>query len=600
MNRCPRILFPFLSALFVLGGCTADSPPASDTLVADAADTAPGSDTAAGDGVGPGSVCDAYCDLALAHCMVEELIYGSEEACQAACADFPINDAYDPATSGPEDSLQCRLAYAAAAEKDPFACAAAAKDGGCMCSDVTRTAITDVAYSFASTFEPFVGFETVSYAGQVQRQVLIADLKGYIGSLTGSIDDGSYQPTDAGEVVEALTYYYDFDADSDGGDAFALSTDPSPLQTSYNDLGSKNLKSKFAGNDSKTDHKVWADAFQGWADTSLAGGTDVSAPEGLLLAFFAAIESNAIGRANGVSRFGVDGFGAPLTTPLPVHVTAQGQDLQQLVQKFLTVALSFSQGTDDYLDDDIEGKGLSVDNGRDGCHPYSALMHHWDEAFGYYGAARDNDLYAASEIAGKCVADATHDCLRTQSFDANDDGAIDLTSEYNFGHSQNAAKRTHGSKDGSDFKTDTFQAFVDGRALITHAGPGLSPQEENDLRGFRDIVVTGWEAAIAATAIHYINALLDDMDGFGSDVYSFTGHAKHWSELKGFSLGLQFNPRSPLTTDDFAAFHVKIGDAPVLPDVEMAAQEAYKVDLLAARTLLETAYGFSATDVQGW
>ena len=62
-------------------------------------------------------------------------------------------------------------------------------------------------------------------------------------------------------------------------------------------------------------------------------------------------------------------------------------------KKFLLGAVAFSQGADDYLDDDVAGKGLLVfgyipAEGK----KYSALEHAWDEGFGYFVQRRLCDL----------------------------------------------------------------------------------------------------------------------------------------------------------------------------------------------------------------
>ena len=100
--------------------------------------------------------------------------------------------------------------------------------------------------------------------------------------------------------------------------------------------------------------------------------------------------------------------------------------------------------------------------------------------------------------------------------------------------------------------------------------------------------------ALAATVIHYVNDTLQVMNTFGTDDYDFTEHAKVWSEMKGFALGFQFNPHSPLLAD-FDEIHSLFGDAPVLADGEV---DAYRADLIAARALIGAAYGF-ATDNLG-
>jgi len=562
------------------------------------------------------TLCEYYCGLAMGNCTGENAIYDSPESCATACEGLTSNADYDKDNPVDEDSLECRIMYLHMAAGNPGSCAAGGEDGGCVCITVEGIEPSGNAYSFPSKFEPFVGLESGLYNGQTMRQVLIEDLKAFIGGLTASIDDGTLEPTEAGDVVDALTFYYDFDAGTDGEEEFGVSTDPAPHQTTYNDLGNKNLKGKFAGNDSKTDHKDWTKEFKGW---SLDIG-DTSSPELLLTAWMTLIENNAIAYAAGTDAFAVDGSGNVTDKKLGVHLTAAGHDLQQLIQKFLTMAVNFSQGADDYLDDDVDGKGLLVPNTRSGCKPYSKLAHHWDEGFGYYGAARDNDAYKACDIAGKCKDDPAY---KGKYFDSNEDGKIDLLSEYNFGHSQNAAKRTYGSTTKKDdFKTAAFDHFVAGRALINNAGAELTEQEMIDLKGHRDTVVSNWEMAVAATAIHYVNDTLGDMAKFGEMVpklddegneekdengdtvmvhtYSFTTHAKHWSELKGFALGLQFNPRSPLTSENFVKFHTLVGDAPVLPSATQEEIDAYDADLKEARDILRDAYGFDADDAANW
>jgi hypothetical protein len=106
-----------------------------------------------------------------------------------------------------------------------------------------------------------------------------------------------------------------------------------------------------------------------------------------------------------------------------------------------------------------------------------------------------------------------------------------------------------------------------------------------------------WEGAIAATVVHYINDVLQDMGTFGTADYDFSSHAKHWSEMKGSALGLQFNPRSQVSVEDFGSFHALVGDAPVLSDASPEAQSDYATNLLAARELLAQSYGFDEANV---
>lgn len=425
---------------------------------------------------------------------------------------------------------------------------------------------------------------SVAYSGQTYRHLLIEELKQTIGNLTGDIDDGSLTPTDEGDVVVLLDRLFRFDSDVDGSSPVPVSTTPAALQSTYDDLSSdKDLVGKIAGNDAVTDHRNFTDGgFLGWSDASIAQhGGGISSPEALLTAIFETLEDNAIRYANAEPRDAFDG------TALPVHVTTSGVDLQQLAQKLLTVSLTFSQGLDDYLDDDVDGKGLLAPHEVDGDDPYTILEHQWDEGFGYYGAARDG-----LSLTDEAVAAGTLN-------DTNGDGAIDLTSEWTTGLASNAAKRDLGAVDPTDFSGDAMRAFLAGRALLAATEGPLTEAQLDTLRTHRDAIAVAWESALAATVIHYINDSLAAYDAYDADPasYSFLDHAKAWSELKGFGLGFQFHPNSPMLAD-FERFHTLIGDAPVLPNA--ANVGAYRDALLEARGLVQAAFGFSDANAAGW
>ena len=82
------------------------------------------------------------------------------------------------------------------------------------------------------------------------------------------------------------------------------------------------------------------------------------------------------------------------------------------------------------------------------------------------------------------------------------------------------------------------------------------------------------------------------------DEYNFEAHAKHWSEMKGFALSFQFNPRSPVSDEVFAQVHALFGTAPALPGA--ANFDEYRTGLLEARALLGAAYDFDNADVETW
>ncbi len=447
-------------------------------------------------------------------------------------------------------------------------------------------------YAFESRFAP--GESGVDHGGQTFRHVLLLELKAFMTGLTAAIDAERLAPAAPGELLAALDSYFAFDGDTRGAERLSLVTDPPLLQAVWSDLGAgRTLVEKVAGNDAVTD---WQDftggAFAGWSDPEIARhGGRIDSPEGLIRAFFATLEAQAIARVNGETAR------AAASEELPVHVTPDGLDLAELTHKFTTCAVAFHQGADDYLDDDLAGKGLLSSNllPAGDAPRWTELEHAWDEGFGYFGAARDFADYADAEVAGA----GGRDGWSRGWHDTDGDGAIDLASEYNFGHAVNAAKRDLGARTGgeTDFTGAAFEAFLAGRTLI-HAAAGreLSAAELTELKAHRDAAIGAWERAIAASALHYINATLALLVP-GHPDYSHVKLAKAWSELKGFTLCSQFNPHSSMSSEAFATLHGHIGDAPVLAAAGEAAVEAYREQLRQARALIAEVWGFPAANV---
>ncbi|WP_143872131.1 DUF4856 domain-containing protein [Catenovulum sediminis] len=450
-------------------------------------------------------------------------------------------------------------------------------------------------YVFPSKFSDG---DSVSYSGQVARHVLIAELTNYIGSGLQADIENEKVKTKADALAKLYAYYYSDSDENTTADAVnaVLNADLTVVanseQSSIADISSgKNLQGKIAGNDGGfddavvTQHKDWNAGTEFEAFSATYMGDFEQTPEALLLKFFEVIAINAEAVYAG-EHLDDNNFS------LPVYLTKDGHDLKQLVQKFLLGAVAYSQGTDDYLDDATDGKGLKTANAQDGTSAYSKLEHQWDEGFGYFGAARNYLAYTDEEIAGK----GGRDGWSSGYYDINMDGKIDLNSEFNFGNSTNAAKRDLGSAGVTDYTQQAMEAFLAGRRLLNEiAGTSsdLTDLEMEELKGHRDQAVLAWEKSIAATVVHYINDTHADI----TTGASLADTAKHWSELKGFLIGLQFNPHSPLSDADFTEINNLIGDKPVLDAVN---KTAYLADLLEARAKLQAAYSFDADVVANW
>lgn len=445
-------------------------------------------------------------------------------------------------------------------------------------------------YTYASKFVD--GESSVSYSGQTARHALIAELNHYIGNvLKGELDDGTLLTRQ--DVIDRLNKY--FRTTEEQYDNFPITFIDNAKQAFIAEISSshKNLVGKVAGNDSGGQHEDWNDgAFAGW------GAKGSTTPEGLIDIFFGQLADNAEAHLNGIVR--QSETGEDITD---IYLNTDGTDLKQLIQKFLLMAITYSQATDDYLGHETEGKGFTADNisPKSEGSTYSNLEHQFDEGFGYFGAAREYLEYNDNEIAGKVSSEEDGRADWNGMHDTDGDGKIDLKSEINFGQSVNAAKRDRGTKSNTnptDYTQSTMEAFIEGRRIINaNVGSALTDEQMEALKAQRDIAVDGWERAIAATVVHYINDTIADLDDLGTADFNYGDAAKHWSEMKGFALGLQFNPYSPITDAQFEEIHTKMGIKPVLDQATVA---DYKAGLLEAREILETALAFDSENVAGW
>jgi hypothetical protein len=444
---------------------------------------------------------------------------------------------------------------------------------------------------------------SVSYTGQTARQALSAEIKHYMGLMTVEyIENNNIMAADVRAQLDALWSDYAAVADLS---IDHLGTDLSSYkQKTFADISSsgKDLTGKIAGNDASKMYQVWNDegTFKGWSGF----GSQAATPEGLVKHFFDLFVAQ-IEKVNAGERL-LDANGNEMSKSF---ITADGLDLQQLVQKHTLGALMFSQGTDDYL-----GEGLDSDNkvAYKGTYNYTALEHQYDEGFGYFGASRNYLEYSDDEISIKGGRDAYQG-----KNDIDGDTLIDLAAEYIWGNASNAAKRDRGAQVTTDFTAQAMTNFIAGRKMIhDNHGSDLSEFTAEDQEKFNKHVfdaVIAWEKAIAATVVHYINDSLGDIANIKDDVYSpleFASYAKHWGEMKGFGLNFQFNPYSPFSDSDmnpkkdtigsakFVQMHTLFGDAPVTSGADEFAQ--YEADLVAARDILVEAYEFNQENAENW
>ena len=453
--------------------------------------------------------------------------------------------------------------------------------------------------------------DSVSYTGQTARHLLISGMVDYMTAMTESGRTKAQYVTD-------LDFFMNGDGADTASTGFKLkggAADGSDVDSAatYGAVSSgKNLDGKIAGGNgegSGETGKLIGNEFFGWSDGLSIGSLPIN-----LVDLW--IDQLATQASDGTSVV-ISTTGGNVTVT-SVQYDQYGRNQRQLLQKFLLGAVTFSQGTNDYFQ---AAFGTQIAE-QEGSKNYSAGEHNFDEAFGYYGAARDNNSYTDLEARAKSGRDG----WKNGYYDTDANGLINPRSEFNFGNAQNCAKRDVGSDDNAnptDLSTEAMSAFLAGRQIISNAANAgaMSAAEETALAGHVKSAALAWEKCIAATVVHYINDVTADMANYSAgsyaDVGNFTNVAKHWSEMKGFALGLQFSPFSPfrdtavtaVSLSDLKTLLTDLGDAPMLADGSQAgvaasdrdtALTAYIAKLSTARQTLQDAYGFNADNVAGW
>ena len=450
------------------------------------------------------------------------------------------------------------------------------------------------------------GADTVSYTGQTKRQVLLSDLVDKMLALT----------EDAGNAVADLDFFFRYDSTTSDtlsstfdldGETLLPNDGGTPPAMTYGSISSgKDLVGKIAGGDGLGGGETGAmlDANMiGWG-----GGDADPLPVEFVDAMFA--ELIAIS-SDGATPTVLTTGGVAVQIP-NVYTSAEGIDYRQMIQKFLLGAVNLSQATNDYLKADFANM-LALE----GNNAYTAGEHDWDEAFGYFGAARNYNDYTDEEIKG---AGGRADYANGYN-DANADGLIDVRSEVNLAQSTNCAKRDLGTASNTnptDFTKEAFDAFIVGREILKNAAAAgeITAAAQTALDAAAQTAGLTMEKCQAATVVHYINDVIadygnvDTVAGEYADITTFTNLTKHWAEMKGFALGLQFAGFSPFVDTavrpDLTAILTKMGDHPVIADgtqggvAFVGGIAQYITDLTDARDLLEAAYGFDSENVQNW
>jgi len=213
----------------------------------------------------------------------------------------------------------------------------------------------------------------------------------------------------------------------------------------------------------------------------------------------------------------------------------KGMEHIQLIEKGLMGAVFYYQGTSVYLGEDKIGAGVDNETITDG--EGTDMEHHWDEAFGYFGVPTN--------------------------FPTNTDDVRF------FGKYCNSRDALLGTNDR------IMNSFILGRAAISEKDMDVKDQQV-------PIIRATWEEVIAGTAIHYLN-------GGNADIADDALRNHQLSEAIAFTLSLKYNIEKRITDAQIDQVLNLIGDN---------LYEVTSADLIAARDLLSTVYGFDAIKTQ--
>ena len=378
---------------------------------------------------------------------------------------------------------------------------------------------TPPTYEFASRFVD--GVSSVSYTGQVVRNVIIKDLKSLASNGTLASDSS------------ALT-----DLFNNGGASTATMLNQG-LQTQWSDFG----------NTSKLSNKIATDVLLGYGHT----------PTDQMMVWFSEVPALMSFSDGGSTRM----------------IRADSLELNQMIGKGLLGVVAYYQGTSVYMPKIDNDDNTMQDDGD----PYTAMEHHWDESFGYFGAAIDYNTYEGGDDA------------RKSSFDSNEDGFIDYKTEYNFGWATYAAKRDIDCAAtctvDNDFTGTIMGAYLEGRTLIYNESPLA------DIQAQRTIIVNAWEKLVVSNIIHYAKSVSDKIEAGNVSIL----HA--WAEMRAFAMALQYNQYKVIGDTALSEVITMMGTVPPALD----SWTTYKETLTGTNGIvskLQTAYSLDQNCVDSW
>ena len=261
-----------------------------------------------------------------------------------------------------------------------------------------------------------------------------------------------------------------------------------------------------------------------------------------------------------------------LGTPA-VYTTASGFNMLAAVRVTLQASVSCANGVNL-----VKNISSNANNLLSGINNYTPMEHSWDKAWGFFGAAACWPQFTDVQWTEQNFMD----------YDIND--TINFASEYNFLYALEAARRDLINDSETDFSNTLFDAWAGGRTAITN--------KTDELRSAaRQTILDEWERLIAATAIHYLNALKADMALLGTPDENTVQLNSNWTYLWAYLNNLRYFTTPKADVPDMLLL---LGATPLydLPGTAAYLLQMEKLQLLAAE--LQSGYGFTDFQMQQW
>ena len=365
--------------------------------------------------------------------------------------------------------------------------------GIALASATTAAMAADVYGPYPTTLKGYNGDKTnsVSYSGQVGRQLLHNSLKKAIGS---------------GASLDVTMGYFN------GADGVLPLLDPKSSDSFKVDVTDINTVSK-----TNLSGKAYKGSIPGWPGNMT--GKEVLAS---MITMAAATEK---------------GYDA-----------THGYDYGQLVSKFTMGGVFYHQACDNYLDEKMNADNKPNDKPyKDGAY-YTGKEHSWDEAFGYWGAAAHG-----ATLSPKQNYDITKK-KNMRDADANGDGVVNLKSEMNYAHAYYAAGFDKGGKTNY-YNTITKAFIDGRQVIADANGEKLTDAQRREVKRHARTICMNWEKVIAEAVFKYAGSVYSNIEAvkatMGGNLWKVEGstakaeheaavrkYAKYWGELAGFSLSL--------------------------------------------------------------